>query len=662
MDRSTIKNTRDLGDLEKFEYTVNAMLMSRQAMFQQFADPRRDIDDECGYPRTTAIDAWFFRHLYDREPVANRVVSLMPKECFKVLPTIYEDEDAKSSTEFEEAWDDLGKDLEGQSWHADEHNTTIWEYLKRADELSGIGTFGIILLGLDDGKLFQEPAEGVPPDGAPKDMTGVSGLGSTKSSSGMDIYGGTTATFQNPLSSVMGTDSQYFQTQFAGMNPNGKPKQGGQRKLVFLRAFDESLVQVVQYEADRFNPRFGMPVMYLVTLNDPRQPHTGVGLPLASVRVHWSRVIHIADNRVNSEIFGNPRMRPVLNPILDIRKVRGADAEGWWKNCIMRVFLETHPQLGGDVDVDYPALKDMMENMENGLQRWAAMVGMSAKTVAPAVADPTAHCAVQLESICIQLRCPVRVFKGSERGELASSQDDAQWNDQVRERQSGHVTPRIIKPFVDRLIMLGVLPEPEEWHVEWPDLESIGDVEKSVIALQETQALAAYQQGSLQSLIGPVDYFTKVLNWEDEEAQQVTDDAEQEQQKQEQQDAALAAQHGMIPQIDGFEQKQQPPVVMPGGGAGKGMPGKGGPPGAGQPPSAKATVPPMQPPKPSASAAAKPPKPLGNVALNLNSLLDALDDWNDDTPLDVEPRDVLGNALSEEALYAKYSEMLEESL
>ena len=36
---------------------------------------------------------------------------------------------------------------------------------------------------------------------------------------------------------------------------------------------------------------------------------------------------------------------------------------------------------------------------------------------------------VHLQAICIKIPCPKRVFMGSERGELASAQDDSQWND-----------------------------------------------------------------------------------------------------------------------------------------------------------------------------------------------------------------------------------------
>ena len=41
----------------------------------------------------------------------------------------------------------------------------------------------------------------------------------------------------------------------------------------------------------------------------------------------------------------------------------------------------------------------------------------------------------------------------------------------AKERQEGYLTPFVIRPFVDRLIALGVLPTPEEGYIVfWPDL------------------------------------------------------------------------------------------------------------------------------------------------------------------------------------------------
>jgi hypothetical protein len=112
------------------------------------------------------------------------------------------------------------------------------------------------------------------------------------------------------------------------------------------------------------------------------------------------------------------------------------------------------------VTIDKADVRNQIENYVNSLQRYLALTGMSAKTLAPQVSDPSSQIDKHLEAICIQLGIPKRIFMGSERGELASSQDDASWNDRLKARQQGYITPRIIVPFVDRLIAVGVLPEP----------------------------------------------------------------------------------------------------------------------------------------------------------------------------------------------------------
>lgn len=629
---------------QQFAQFCENVSLAREQFFRRFFDPRRSIFDECGYPQTTGFDGEQFFDLYDREPIGTRVVELFPKESWKVEPTVYEDEDSESVTPFEEAWDALDENLRGvQSHYKPEAGSIVWEYLYRADMLSGIGSFGIILLGIDDGKLLQDPVDGVPLDGRAKDISGVSQIQTAPTQSppstqigdsyktsdpntddttesdkdddvsraleskeidtaqnpdyavagkddspatadasdvSKDIYGGQMGDTSYPLVSRMGTDALYRGTQFTVLPPEdaaGKPARKD-AKLLFIRCFDEHLVQVVQYEADMTNPRFGQPVMYLVTLNDPRQPHTGVGLPLATVRVHWSRVIHLADNLTSSEVFGVPRMRPVLNPILDIQKVRGGSAEMYWKGAFPGISVETHPQLGGDVSIDTAGIRDMMENWMNGLQRYMAFSGMAAKTLSPQVVDPEKQIQVQIEAICIKLGCPKRVFMGSERGELASSQDDEQWNDQIRYRQHNYVTPRIIVPFIDRLIAIGVLPEPSEengYKVEWPDLEAIGKKDKAAIAFQMTQAIAAYISGNCESLLPPFDFMTRILEMEEDQVQEILDAAQKELKKKQDE----AADQGMVPTPPpGMQHPPQPPMI--GGKPGAFGGGGGGPPGA----------------------------------------------------------------------------------
>jgi hypothetical protein len=590
---------RNAHDIQFLEMTKNAF-SNRMDYFQKLLDPRRDLDRECGYPSTYSVGPDLYRQLYDRDPIANRVVQLMPKECWQKTPRVYEDENSQNVTEFEEAWDNLSKQLAPEkSWYQDEEGSLVWEYLRRADEISGIGAFGVMLLGLDDGLDLRDPVEGAISDKYVRDRAGKK----KTTTNGAPRLDPTKLSFPTPLPSeavlnemvensltpppdkwtdggsvkikhidqgaaqqfkvdprfvrnqdghtvlellregrivtnevktgtqvvsggTMGTDAQYIgvqlsQSQFPVEKPIGKDLE-----ITFLRVFDEALVQIVQYEANIRNPRFGRPVMYRITFHDPREQHSGIGLPLASIYVHWTRIIHLADtgNGVSSEIFAAPRLRPVLNPVLDGRKISGAGAEGYWQSCFAGVVLSTHPQLGGEVTIQGET-KNVIENYMNGLQRWLVLSGMGASTLAPTVVDPTPHVDGQIQRICIQLGCPKRVFMGSERGELASSQDDSSWNDRIAHRQNTYVTPRVICPFIDRLILLGVLPEPEGYSIEWPSLDSLGEKDKAAIFFQKVQAYAAAIGGNVESIFTPLDMMTKLDSMDEEEAQAIINTA-----------------------------------------------------------------------------------------------------------------------------------------
>jgi len=473
-------------------------------MLAKLMDPRRNVEDEAGLPRLTEIITTdLYQQLYDREAIATRVVEVLAKECWQVQPLVYEAEDAESRTAFEEAWDVLAQDLRGESFYQDEMGSPVWEYLLRADILSGIGQFGLILLGLDDGQDMSSPAF------EPAWLKG-----------------------QQTTALPQGTEAQYFQQfqsagSFRPTGGNGKAstRKPDQRRLLFLRVFPESLVEVTQSEANPFSPRFGQPVMYKVTFNDPSAQTSGIGLAPATLNVHWTRVIHVADNLQSSEVYGVPRMRPVLNNLMGLHKLYASAPEMYWRGAFPGLSIETHPQLGGEVEISRTDMRDQMEQYMNGLQRYLALAGVSAKTLAPTVVDPKAQIDTQIEAICIELGVPVRIFKGSERGELASSQDDAAWNDRLKARQQSYLTPRLIVPFVDRLIQVGVLPEPKGYSIHWPDLTSQNEQEKATVAATRTQALAAYVGGSVEALVPPLDYLTRILGFDEEEAAAILENA-----------------------------------------------------------------------------------------------------------------------------------------
>lgn len=469
----------------RHELMTNATSMREEAL-RRLLDPSNGavVDEECGYPVT--ITKQDYRKLYEREPLATRVIHVLPNECWGCTPTVYEDEDSETITAFEEAWDGITKTLRGTSFYKQERGSPVWEYLKRVDQLSGIGSFGLLLIGIDDGLPLDQPVAGIEEDG----------------------------TFEGEAVAS--------------------------RKLLYLRAFDESYVEVAAYEKDSKNPRYGQPTYYNITMNRPdNAPIVGEGLETGQRRVHWTRVLHVADNLDTSEIFGVPRMRPVYNRLHDLHKLYGGSAEMYWQGAFGGLSLETHPQLGGDVAVDAEATRDQLEDRRLRLQRDILLMGMHATPLAPTVVDPTPQINVQIEAICILIGVPKRVFMGSERGELSSSQDDSTWNERKAERQNNYLTPRLIVPFIDRLIAMGVLPVPVEFCVEWPDLEALSDIEKATVMTQRTQALSAYMSGGVDMLIPPMDYLTRECYYTEEEAQTIIENAEEHVAAKAEEEAAL---------------------------------------------------------------------------------------------------------------------------
>jgi hypothetical protein len=394
--------------------------------------------------------------MYDRMGLARRAVEIWPDECWQSFPEVYEEENP-DLTEFEKEWNKL------------QIQFSLYSILHRADVLSGIGAFGILLLGIDDGRQLHEPVVGV-----------------------------------NENTSEINADQE--------------------RKLLYLRTFDESVLTVDALEENVTNPRYGMPRIYSIQYQEPG----GKGAKVTTTKIHWSRVVHIADNRESSETFGTSRLQSVYNNLCDIKKVSGGSAEMFWKGGFPGYAFELPPdamQMGAELDTD--SIKAQLKLYFEGLQRYIGLQGgVTAKSLTPQVADPAGHVDIHLKLVALSLGVPYRVLLGTEEAKLASTQDKRTWNNRVAKRQNMYLTPMLIRPFVDRLIALGVLPEPKQYVVEWPDLNASTDDDVAKVALNRTDAFAKYVQGGVEVLIPPRQYLTTIQKMTDAETENILKEAE----------------------------------------------------------------------------------------------------------------------------------------
>lgn len=441
-----------------------APYLLRQQWMQALIDPRRDLDAECGYPHTILPQQ--YRYMYDRSDVAKRVVDIYADECWAMDPDIRENE-TYQSTEFEKKWKDLQQD---------EENDPL-SYIYRCDIISGINRFGTLLLGVNDGADLDRPIEGISEDGS---------------------YDGVQRNF----------------------------------KLLFMRPFDELSSRVSLFQRDQQNPRFGKPIYYNMIFSDVALYGEAARAPVAanittmSKTVHWSRVIHFADNREGSEVFGVPRMQPVFNRLCDVRKILGGSAEGQWRAGYPGYSFEMMPGLAdAGVKLDEEKLKKMFWEYSNSMQRYIAVTGLTTKTLTSQLGDPAPYIDVQLAAIALTIGVPLRIFMGSEQAQLASGQDVRTWNRRLQRRQNRYLTPRVIRPFIDRLVMLGILPTPSagpnKYIVRWPEIAMPTDQEKSQIADRQMAALMKYITSGGDQVMPKKVFMTTQLGWTSEFADAV---------------------------------------------------------------------------------------------------------------------------------------------
>jgi hypothetical protein len=484
MSTATITRVREIPDpiaynqtrklLERVEKVINTQNVRtmRFGDFDDNIDPRRSLDDECGYPKTDRITLEDYRRQYRRNPIAKKVVDLLPNHSWQVYPTIFEDEASENDTAFEEAVKELGNKLVGESWYQDSEGDPVWEYLSRVDRISGIGHYGTLLIGVggEDGQDLSQPLTFTPGDSA-------------------------------------------------------------SRELIYLRAFPEYLSAITSYEKDPSNPRYRLPTTYNMSFDDTENfSHTvtTVGVGTGQVTVDWTRVIHITDQIMSNEVLATPRMLSVFNRLLDLDKVYGGSAEMYWKGAFPGISFETIPQLGADVEVDEEGMRDMIEKYQNGLQRYLLTVGMHANPMAPQVVDPSPLINAHLEATCIDLDCPKRIFMGSERGQLASGQDRYQWDNVVMSRRNNYVTPKIIVPTTNRFIQLGILPRPKGFSVSWPEIETLSELEKADVAIKLTQAIVAYIAGNGVQVMPLPMFLTLTLGFTAKEADAIIEVLDEE--------------------------------------------------------------------------------------------------------------------------------------
>lgn len=275
--------------------------------------------------------------------------------------------------------------------------------------------------------------------------------------------------------------------------------------VLYLMPYMEDAVQINTWVKDPSNERYELPELYSIQMASEGGTMSG------SRQVHWSRVIHVAEDMLGSNVYGTPALEAILNRLEDLDRIAGGSAEMFWRGAFPGMALEADKDarlFGQDLD----DLEDEMEKFKHGMTRYLRLVGMKAHNLAPQVADPSNHANLQIDLLAATRGIPKRILMGSERGELASTQDTEAFADEIDARRTEHCEPVILRPFIDRMIEVGVVSEPQEdYTVDWPDLLTKSDKDKADVGKTLTEMLVAYVNSLGADVVVPEEVFQEMF-------------------------------------------------------------------------------------------------------------------------------------------------------
>ena len=338
----------------------------------------------------------------------------------------------------------------------------VWSTLLRADILAGLSTYSVILIG------------------AAGDLS-------------------------TPLPKGRPEGLLYLQPFCGGGGPANNSRQQ-------TTAMDADAM-VFEYDTDSNSPRFGEPLSYQLRRVD-------VASAMLQRPVHWSRIIHVAEGCLDDNVYGQPTLENVWNLLMDLQKVTGGGAEAFWLRANQGLHLDVDKDMSlPDAQNAIASLKEQAELYKHQMTRWLRTRGVSVETIGSDVANFNQPAEAILTQIAGSKGIPMRILTGSERGELASSQDASNFMSQVQDRQTQYAGPMIVRRLASRLIEYGYLPTPKQYEVGWATVETMTEKEK---------AEGAKQWATTNQAAGEVVYTVSEIreHWHDMEP--LTDEQKQE--------------------------------------------------------------------------------------------------------------------------------------
>lgn len=310
-------------------------------------------------------------------------------------------------------------------------------------------------------------------------------------------------------------------------------------ELKYLAVKSERDVKIESFNTQQFDERFGHPEFYSINSPSVAGSATAAGTSnaLSARKVHWTRVIHVAEGLLDDPVYGTPRLQAVWNYLDDLDKIVGGGSEASWKRIDGGKQFDLDASMPMPSSDDLAALRENLDKYTNGLERNLTTRGVKINDLGSNVSmfGPNGDFVISLISATTGI--PQRILMGSERGELASSTDQTNYDDRVEDRRNEFASTQIVRPFVDRLVMLGVLPEPEQYNARWPEVDNLDEMGRMELALKAAEV--NNKQG--ETVVTANEIRDRILGYPPLEESELDDELEVRVEEEEETDARLIA-------------------------------------------------------------------------------------------------------------------------
>ena len=333
----------------------------------------------------------------------------------------------------------------------------LFRALERADILNRIGSYSMLYIGIPDNKLPSEPLEKV-----------------------------------------------------GRLNPGD----------IFFSEYAEPAIQISSTEQNKKSPRYGLPVMYTLTPSgNPTTGGYGEAEQRAPIKVHYTRVVRLAENALGNPLFGRSTLENILNRMIDLQKTLGGSAESYFANAMQKLLMNIKPDADSDT-IDMDELQALAEKFTNNMMNFLAADGVDMKTVGVAHADPRGTVEMLQEFLSSATGYPIRILFGKGPGDRAGFQDKASYNTLVGDRQDSPCAGWLEQVF-EILNLAGYFELPDGWYIDWPPMEAMDDLTISEVQKNRADAASAmitaisqFQMGGLDNILNLTELLEKVASLE----------------------------------------------------------------------------------------------------------------------------------------------------